>query len=134
MTNSTYTGRVKWFNRKAGYGFIVDTNTDHEEIFVYYSDIVTSQEQYKYLVDGEYVSFELKEINEEESKHKVQAVEVKGINGGKLMCETQLEKRNNKPKPKRRNNNVRVYKNGDKKVVMRRVVSYVPVKEKTTKE
>jgi CspA family cold shock protein len=82
-------GRVKWFNNKAGYGFII-INSDLE-VFVHHSSIKVENQQYKYLVQGEYVEFKL--VSVLDSKHKFQASEVGGINGGKLMCETRRENR-----------------------------------------
>ena len=86
-------GRVKWFNNKAGYGFITVSKGDHknEDVFVHHSAIEVSQEQYRYLVQGEYVDFKLCEVNDQ--SHKWQAGEVKGIDNGKLMCETRFETR-----------------------------------------
>lgn len=86
-----YTGRVKWFNNKAGYGFITitdgpKTNTD---VFVHHSAITVDSEQYKYLVQGEYVEFNLTESNA--GNHPFQAAIVGGIKNGKLMCETRRE-------------------------------------------
>ena len=81
-----YTGRVKWFNNSAGYGFI--TITDGLDIFVHHSAI-NVENQYKYLVLGEYVEFNL--TNTTSEKHKYQASLVNGINGGKLMCQTRHE-------------------------------------------
>ena len=52
------------------------------------------QEQYRYLVQGEYVEFKL--CNVKDDSHKWQAGYVKGINNGKLMCETRLETRENR--------------------------------------
>jgi CspA family cold shock protein len=85
-TTRRYTGRVKWFNNKAGYGFI--TITDGLDIFVHHSAICV-ENQYKYLVLGEYVEFNL--TNTTSEKHKFQASLVNGINGGKLMCQTRNE-------------------------------------------
>lgn len=89
--NSHITGRVKWFNNKAGYGFIsiTDGTQAGTDIFVHHSAIGVSSEQYKYLVQGEYVSFTL--TSTQNDVHKVQATNVLGINGGKLMCETRRE-------------------------------------------
>jgi cold shock CspA family protein len=83
-------GRVKWFNNKAGYGFITATRDGTEtDIFVHHSDVMVVNEQYKYLVQGEYVEFII--ISTEEGPHKFKASSVSGINGGKLMCETRNE-------------------------------------------
>ena len=83
-------GRVKWFNNKAGYGFITATKDGTEtDIFVHHSDVMVVNEQYKYLVQGEYIEFII--ISTEEGPHKFKASEVSGINGGKLMCETRNE-------------------------------------------
>jgi cold shock CspA family protein len=88
-------GRVKWFNNKAGYGFITvnDCETNEErDMFVHHSEIKVDQTQYKYLVQGEYVEFVIGAINRE-NKIDAHATNVRGINGGKLMCETRNEVR-----------------------------------------
>jgi cold shock protein len=84
-------GRVKWFNNKAGYGFITVSDGDRagSDVFVHHSGVMVGNEQYKYLVQGEYVSFKLDHTPG--GKHEYQAGEVSGINGGKLMCETRRE-------------------------------------------
>jgi len=84
-------GRVKWFNNKAGYGFVTITDgvRSGTDIFVHHSSINVSNNQYKYLVQGEYIEFNL--INVENSTHEYQAADVGGIKGGKLMCETRHE-------------------------------------------
>ena len=91
VTVETYLGRVKWFNNKAGYGFITITDGDRKDadIFVHHSSIQVENQQYKYLVQGEYVEFKLFEIST--GKHEVQATNVAGVKGGKLMCETRHE-------------------------------------------
>ena len=90
-------GRVKWFNNKAGYGFVTVSSGDNEgeDVFVHHSAINVSQEQYRYLIQGEYVEFNLCSVSD--SSHKWQAGSVHGINGGKLMCETRLETRETRP-------------------------------------
>lgn len=87
------TGRVKWFNNKSGYGFITvtDGHKSGSDVFVHHSSIKVDSEQYKYLVQGEYVDFNLS--NTKNSVHEFQAGEVYGIKGGKLMCETRHESR-----------------------------------------
>ena len=85
------TGRVKWFNNKTGFGFITITDGSNvgSDIFVHHSAVKVSSEQYKYLVQGEYVEFSVVETTG--TAHKFQASEVKGIKGGQLMCETRRE-------------------------------------------
>ena len=88
-----YVGRVKWFNNRAGYGFITVTEGDlvDEDLFVHHSAINVSSEQYKYLVEGEYINFE--KIVSENTEHKFQAGNVTGVAGGQLMCETRSSAR-----------------------------------------
>tara|TARA_R110001592_G_scaffold195378_1_gene443035 strand:+ start:2780 stop:3265 length:486 start_codon:yes stop_codon:yes gene_type:complete len=87
-------GRVKWFNNTSGYGFITATDGDKcgNDIFVHHSALKTDEQQYKYLVMGEYVEFEWGVIDDKE-EHKWQAINIKGVGGGKLMCETHKEQR-----------------------------------------
>lgn len=96
VTSSTasehLTGRVKWFNNKAGYGFITVTDgsrSGSDDVFVHHSAINVDSQQYKYLIQGEYVEFDL--IRTESEKHEWQASCVSGIRGGKLMCETRRD-------------------------------------------
>ena len=80
-------GIVKWFNNKSGYGFItLKTGPIEGDIFVHHSSLSVNTEQYKYLVQGEYVEFMLESVSN--GNHKWHAVSVKGLNNGKLMCET----------------------------------------------
>ena len=51
-----------------------------------------SNEQYKYLVQGEQVEFEWVETDDD-SEHQWQAGNVKGVGGGCLMCETRNNSR-----------------------------------------
>ena len=99
-------GRVKWFNNKNGFGFITlvsgDTFENEEEdndIFVHHSAINVKSDQYRYLVEGEYVSFSI-ESTDNNSTHKYQASNVRGICGGMLMCETREENKQKNPQSK----------------------------------
>lgn len=101
------TGRVKWFNTKAGFGFITacEGELKDKDVFVHYSSIHVQDDQYKYLVQGEYVDFELS--NSAKGGHEFHATNISGVKGGGLMCEIQranVETRVNKP---------RVYKTPD---------------------
>jgi len=83
------TGMVKWFNSKSGFGFItVCSESEHKgsDIFVHYSAIRSANTQYKYLIQGEYVDFDL--VSTETGEHKFNAADVTGVNGGAIMCET----------------------------------------------
>lgn len=98
------TGVVKWFNNRAGYGFVTATTGDKEgsDIFAHHTSIQVGKEQYKYLVQGEYVEFSVSPT-EEGVSHEYQASDIKGMNSGKLMCETRFE--NRRPRRPRRNDN-----------------------------
>ena len=100
-----FIGQVKWFNVNTGYGFIsVDGTTDlhyemAKDVFVHHSAIKVASEQYRYLIQGEYVQFTLYKMPEG-SNHEFTAGKVTGINGGKLMCELRNDSRNLHPKTK----------------------------------
>jgi len=88
MNTTRITGRVKWFNSKAGYGFITACEGElvDKDIFVHYSSIKSDASHYKYLTQGEYVDFSLTKPSNE--KHEFHAVEVSGVKGGPILCET----------------------------------------------
>ena len=46
------TGIVKWFNNRAGFGFVTVLSGDRkeEDVFAHHSGITVDSEQYKYLV------------------------------------------------------------------------------------
>lgn len=82
----TLTGSVtKWFNRK-GFGFINVLNSDSElvgqDVFVHLSGINVSNDGYKSLFPGEYVSFDLDTNND-----RPICVNVTGMMGGPLLVE-----------------------------------------------
>lgn len=86
-----HTGRVKWFNSKTGYGFVTVTDglKSGTDVFVHHSSVQVEKEQYRYLVQGEYVQFGLTKMTD--GPHEYQASNVTGVNGGQLMCESLLE-------------------------------------------
>jgi len=96
-TENVLTGRVKWFNNKSGYGFVTvilspdDSSMVEKDIFAHHSSIVVGKEQFRYLVQGEYVEFSLSKIEDDSSEHKFQTSNLRGIGGGLLMCETRFE-------------------------------------------
>lgn len=98
-TENVLTGRVKWFNNKSGYGFVTvvlskeDESLIGKDVFAHHSSVIVSQEQFRYLVQGEYVEFTMIETTNEKSDHKFQTSNLKGVGGGLLMCETRFETR-----------------------------------------
>lgn len=114
MSESRYTGRVKWFNNKSGFGFITQCEGEQNEkdIFVHWSSIKVENSQYKYLVQGEYVDFSL--IKPERGDHEYHAIEVSGVKGGKLMCETRRDNRDVSHTSSRPSRPVRSDRSGDR--------------------
>ena len=83
------TGMVKWFNNKAGFGFITvseEQESSGKDIFAHYSSIRVTNSQYKYLVQGEYVDFIL--TRSENEKHEFHASDITGVRNGPILCET----------------------------------------------
>ena len=86
--STSYTGRVKWFNNKAGYGFITVCRSSADDrvgddVFVHHSGIKVGSEQYKYLVQGEYVDFTLR--SSDSGAHPFQAADLTGVAGCPLI-------------------------------------------------
>jgi len=95
-TTNQFVGKVKWFNNKSGYGFITFLSSkEHKDkdIFAHHSSLNVKDEIYKYLVQGEYVEFEVQKMSTGE--HEFQAVNIKGISQNDLMCETRHKNRDN---------------------------------------
>ncbi|SDL91274.1 cold-shock protein [Halarsenatibacter silvermanii] len=55
-----YTGKVKWFDTKKGFGFI-EREGEEEDVFVHFSAI--QEEGFKNLEDGQEVEFEIVETD-----------------------------------------------------------------------
>lgn len=117
VTSERFVGRVKWFNNKAGYGFITitDGSRSGSDIFVHHSVITVGSQQFRYLVQGEYVEFDLVPTIQG-SAHDIQASNICGIKGGKLMCETRNEYKATK------------VSSTDKPVTSKPVINNAPVK------
>ena len=86
-------GCVKWFNMKTGFGFLTVVRGGGSgelkvgsEVFVHHSNVKVQEEQYRFLVQGEYVEFDVSNVAN--GQHSCQATNVTGMFGGKLMCET----------------------------------------------
>lgn len=119
-TQTRYRARVKWFNNRAGYGFATIQTLDRkaEDVFVHHSGITCGAEQYKYLVQGEYVEFNLRPSSNE--KHPYQADNIRGVDDGMLMCETHAEVRKQREKDGREVNTQETrYKPRDKREPVR---------------
>ena len=89
MSSDRLTGSVKWFNNKAGYGFVTVKGGDHDgkDVFAHYSAVKVVDDQFRYLVQGEYIEFDL--TKDESGKHDFVVSNISGIKGGSLMCEVQ---------------------------------------------
>ena len=90
--DAEFSGQVKWFKDAIGYGFITVMqgppdkdvwNVIGRDIFVHHTDVLPKVSTYKTLVKGEYVSFNLNK-----GAKDIQAVNVKGIFGGTLLCDS----------------------------------------------
>jgi len=99
ISEEKFIGLTKWFNEKSGFGFIsypygvngIENGT--KDIFVHYSNInPVNKESYKALHMGEYVEFQISNIEEmcEDKEIRTQAVNVTGVGGGMLMNEYRL--------------------------------------------
>jgi cold shock CspA family protein len=72
---------VKWFNAKAGFGFVT---VGSEDVFVHHSEVQVGKEQFRYLVEGEYVELT---VTKKAGEEKRQGSVITGIGGGRVMCE-----------------------------------------------
>jgi CspA family cold shock protein len=80
----TEIGCCRWFNKRLGYGFITVYSGPNKgvNIFTHHTGIQPLNSNFKTLKKGEYVSFDVID-----GKNGTQAVGVKGILGGPLMCD-----------------------------------------------
>ena len=70
-----------------------DLNMNNKDIFAHHSSLNVKDEIYKYLVQGEYVEFEVQKMTTGE--HEYQAINIKGIGQNDLMCETRSKNMDN---------------------------------------
>ncbi len=68
-----HTGKVKWFDRKKGFGFIIGPQAE-QDIFVHYTSI--EGEGFRSLKDGENVEFELVQSDKGLQAHKVRRLDL----------------------------------------------------------
>lgn len=80
-SNERVLGLVKWF--QGGFGFVTNFDTK-EDVFVHHSSVTTTVDCWKLLYPGEYVDFSIETMEDGKS----QAVNVTGVRGGPLRCET----------------------------------------------
>ena len=89
------TGYIKWFNNKKGFGFITVCSEGEyfeNDIFIHFTALRSKNEPCTYLVQGEYVEFNLcKLIN---NNHTFQASDVTGFNGGHMLYQYKPQKPN----------------------------------------
>lgn len=80
-------GCVKWFNAKKGYGFITVQSQSvpqaNSDVFVHFSNLNVSDECYKRLFPGEYVSMSLGKGKDGRDI----CLDVSGVEGGRLLTE-----------------------------------------------
>lgn len=81
-TIGEHTGQVKWFNNTRGYGFITVHGDSAVDVFVHQTNINPTLSTFRSLVEGEYVSLDIS------TDDKKQALNVQGINGGSLRCDS----------------------------------------------
>jgi CspA family cold shock protein len=80
-----YIGHCKWFNNKLGYGFIRVCTGDLKgtDIFVHHSGLKPLNSSFKTMYKGEYIQF-----NVIDGRNGKQAVDITGVLGGPLMCDS----------------------------------------------
>jgi len=130
-------GQVKWFNTKSGFGFITVCKKEpflsEMDIFVHYSSLNVINNQYRYLVQGEYVEFNV--VKPDNDKYEFHAVNVSGIQDGTIMCEIRRQNMESKQhysqdiSERKTYNKQSHYVNNDSNVVSNRASKQVISKE-----
>ena len=70
---------------------MADTDFKGKDIFAHHSSLNVKDEIYKYLVQGEYVEFNIQKMDS--GNHEYQAMNIKGVLQNDLMCETRHKNR-----------------------------------------
>lgn len=88
-----YIGRVRWYDRKKGFGFVSITDGERagDDIFVHHTEVQSEHKQFCFLVEGEYVEFSIEQRDTNDEKPRVVATHITGVKGGKLLCETRYD-------------------------------------------
>ena len=83
-------GIVKWFDTKKGFGMITTMGDlyKNKDIFAHHTEVIVKTPQYKYLIAGEYVSYDVNDVGGGGGEAKLTAVNIKGVLNGPVMCET----------------------------------------------
>ena len=103
MTFGSEIGKVLWFDRKKGYGFVKLLNPESEyvdkDVFVHYTSIVCDSD-FKVLYPGETVSLDVEKNTDDSSDKEFNTSNVTGIYGTSLMVDNEdfmfkvIQKRN----------------------------------------
>ena len=90
MNIGTEVGKVLWFDKKKGYGFVKVIGPDSEflnkDVFVHYSTIIC-ESNFKALYPGECVSLNVEEDRDENTDKQYKTSNVTGIYGTGLMVD-----------------------------------------------
>lgn len=88
-----YIGRVRWYDRKKGFGFVSITDGERagDDIFVHHTEVQSEHKHSCYLIVGEYVEFSIEQRDTNDDKPRVVATHITGVKGGKLLCETRYD-------------------------------------------
>ena len=82
-------GCVTWFDSKKGYGFVKVSTPDHEnngsDIFIHFSSIQVSDNEYKVVYPGEYIEFDLSVSDND----RPCCTNVTGLYGGNLLIQNE---------------------------------------------
>ena len=93
MKEKKLIGKVEWFDEKKGFGVIHYKEEDNEKVkeyFAHHSEINVKKDVFRALYQDEEVEFA---HSYNESKKKLVATKITGVNGNKLKCESNTSKK-----------------------------------------